>query len=178
MFFFTLPSGSAFPPEFNLAIYWSDAMNDAQKNENITTAPTKTSFAAKLRPRVLAVASLLCVSAFSAMAQTPVLTQHNDNARTGQNTTETILTPSNVNSTQFGRIFTLPVTGQVYAQPLYVPNVTIAGIAHNLLIVATEGDLLYAFDADSNTGANSTYLWRANVIDSTHGGAAGATPIS
>ena len=152
-------------------------MNDAQKNENITTAPTKTSFAAKLRPRVLAVASLLCVSAFSAMAQTPVLTQHNDNARTGQNTTETILTPSNVNSTQFGRIFTLPVTGQVYAQPLYVPNVTIAGIAHNVLIVATEGDLLYAFDADSNTGANSTYLWRANVIDASHGGAAGATPV-
>src|ERR1700722_5240491 len=178
MFFFTLPSGSAFPPEFNLAIYWSDAMNNARKNQNVETAPTKTSIAAKLRPRLLAVASLLCMSAFSAMAQTPVLTQHNDNARTGQNTAETILTPANVNSTQFGKIFALPVTGQVYAQPLYVPNVTIAGVVHNVLIVATEGDLLYAFDADSNTGANSTYLWRANVIDSTHGGAMGATPIS
>ena len=85
--------------------------------------------------------------------------------------------PSNVNSTQFGKLFSQSVTGQVYAQPLYVPSLTINGAAHNVLIVATEGDYVYAFDADSNTGANATYLWRANVIDTAHGAASGATPV-
>ena len=79
-----------------------------------------------------------------------VLTWHNDNARTGQNQHETILTPANVNSTAFGRLATLSVDGKVDAQPLYVPNLTIPGQGtHNVLYVATENDSLYAFDADT-----------------------------
>jgi hypothetical protein len=92
------------------------------------------------RSRRSAILALICISAFTTAAQTPVLTQHNDIGRTGQNTAETILTPSNVNTTQFGKLFSLKVDGQVYAQPLYVPKLTINGAVHNVLIVATEAD--------------------------------------
>jgi len=108
-----------------------------------------------------------------------VLTYHYDNARAGTNTYETTLTTSNVNSTTFGKKFFLPVDGAVYAQPLYVPNVAISGKGtHNVLYVATANDSLYAFDADSNTGNNSTPLWQVSVIDAAHGAASGARVVS
>jgi hypothetical protein len=113
-----------------------------------------------------------------AIAQTNVTTYHYDNSRTGQNTSETLLTPSNVNATQFGKVFSLAVDGAVYAQPLYVSNLTIGGGTHNVVFVATEQDSVYAFDADSNTGANSSFLWRASLIDTAHGASFGATPVS
>jgi hypothetical protein len=92
-----------------------------------------------------------------------VLTQHNDNARTGQNLNETILSTSNVNSSKFGKIFSYPVDGQVYAQPLYVPNVSIPGQGvHNVVYVATENDTLYAFDAD---GLTPNILWKVSFIN-------------
>ena len=82
--------------------------------------------------------------------QVGVLTWHNDNARTGQNLRETILTPANVAPSAFGRLATLSVDGKVDAQPLVVPSVPIPnqGI-HNVLYVATEHGSLYAFDADT-----------------------------
>jgi len=75
-----------------------------------------------------------------AFGQTSVLTQHNDNARTGQNTSETILNTNNGNVNQFGKLFAMPSDGQVYAQPLYVLAVTINGGVHNVVIIATEND--------------------------------------
>src|SRR5262249_62247641 len=93
--------------------------------------------------------------------QTPVLTQHNDNARTGQNTSETILNTTNVNTAQFGKLFAMPADGQVYAQPLYVPGVTIKGGVHNVVIIATENDSVYAYDAD----ASGAPLWKASMVD-------------
>jgi hypothetical protein len=92
-----------------------------------------------------------------------VFTQHNDNARTGQNLNETTLTTTNVISSKFGKIFSYPVDGQVYAQPLYVPNVSIPGQGvHNVLYVATENDSLYAYDAD---GLTPNILWQVSFIN-------------
>ncbi len=93
--------------------------------------------------------------------QVSVLTWHNDNARTGQNLSETILTTANVNSTNFGKKCSFAVDGQVYAQPLYVPSLTIAGGTHNVAFVATEHDSVYAFDADC---LNSTALWQKSFL--------------
>ena len=64
---------------------------------------------------------------------------------------ETILTPANVNSTLFGKLFSVPVDGMVYAQPLYLSAVNIAGGTHNVLYVVTEHDNVYAIDADVGT---------------------------
>jgi len=92
-----------------------------------------------------------------------VATYHNDNARTGQNTMETALTPDNVNAAHFGKLYSFPVDGYVYAQPLYLPQVAIPGNGiHNVVIVATQHDSVYAFDADSPTPAP---LWRVNFLN-------------
>lgn len=85
-----------------------------------------------------------------AIGQTPsVLTQHNDLGRSGANPNETILTTANVTESSFGKLFTLPIDGFTYAQPLYVPGVSISGGTHNVVYVATAHDSVYAFDGDS-----------------------------
>src|ERR1700689_3283683 len=88
------------------------------------------------------------------------LTYHYDNARDGANTNEAVLTPANVNTNSFFKLFTYTVDAEVYAEPLYMANVAITGQGtHNVLFVATENDSVYAFDADSNLGTNGGLLW-------------------
>jgi hypothetical protein len=96
---------------------------------------------------------------------------HNDNSRTGQNLSETVLTPANVNSAQFGKLFTYTTDGDSHASPLYVANVNIPGQGfHNVVYVATEHDTLYAFDAD---GLSNIPLWSVSFINP----AAGITTV-
>ena len=116
----------------------------------------------------VALFALFCLVAAPASGQTSVLTQHNDNARTGQNTSETILNTTNVNVNQFGKLFAMPSDGQIYAQPLYVPGVTINGSVHNVVVFATENDSVYAYDADSS----GVPLWKASMVDAAHGAGA------
>ncbi len=132
----------------------------------------------------LALVSMAFLAGFivsgSAMAQVNVVTAHNDIARTGQNLNETILTPETVNSTQFGKLFSQPVSGAVFAQPLYVSQVAIPGKGtHNVIYVApasgdingTEGgsvgDYVYAFDADTNGGIAANPLWQVSLLTNT-----------
>ena len=110
--------------------------------------------------------TLLTVLLLPLAAQTKVLTYHNDVARDGQNLAETILTTTNVNSATFGKLFQETLDGVVDAQPLYVPGVPIPNQGtHNVLIVATENDSLYALDADTGT-----QLWKVSLLG------AGETP--
>jgi len=147
---------------------------------------------AALRPTsILRIGAALCalalLSAFCAMAQTNVVTQHYDISRSGLNSNETILTPANVNMTAnpngFGKLFSYSVDGWVYAQPLYLPGVTLgsgtpqAGRTHNVLFIATQHDSVYAFDADSNAGANANPLWHITLLDALHGATSGATTM-
>src|ERR1700691_4283477 len=130
----------------------------------------------------LSALALLFVPLSSVLAQTPtpvpVLTWRYDNTHQGQNTNETALTPANVNPTSFGKLFSVSVDSTVYSQPLYVPGLTMSdGQVHNVLFVATENDSIYAFDADSNGGSNTSALWHITLLDAAHGAGPGATAI-
>src|SRR5215469_8236702 len=97
-----------------------------------------------------------------------VLTHHYDNQRTGMIVSETMLTTAKVNTVVFGKLFTDPVDAQVYAEPLYVANVTMPNQGtHNVVYIATENDSVYAFDAD-NVGPP---LWQTSFLSP------GVTPI-
>jgi hypothetical protein len=114
--------------------------------------------------RAFTLSLLLVALAAAAVGAAPqqVTTYHNDNYRTGWNSNETILTPSNVNSSDFGMLHNVTLDDQVDAQPLYMPGVTItAGQfqgSHNVVYVATEGDTVFAIDAQSGTILLSTSL--------------------
>lgn len=105
--------------------------------------------------------SFLAAAVPSAFSQS-VLTYHNNNSRTGLNPSEATLTLSNVNSTSFGKLFTLTADGRVDGEPLYLAGVPIPGSGtHNLLIVVTENDSVYAFDADTGK-----VIWHVTTVKS------------
>lgn len=124
------------------------------------------------RVAILALPLTVYLPAF-ASAQASVVTQHNNTARTGANLAETILTTTNVNVSEFGKLFERVVDDEIYAQPLYVDGVNIANVGvRNVVYVATNNDSVYAFDAD-NPAATSP-LWRVNYTNP----AAGIVPVS
>ncbi len=100
---------------------------------------------------------LLVGFSVAAVAQVNVYTRSYDTSRTGANLQETILTPANVNPTNFGKLWTFHTDGEIYAQPLYVSKLAIAGGTHNVVFVASMLNTVYALDAD--TGAQ---LWSQN----------------
>ena len=132
------------------------------------------------RDVVLAIIVLFALIAFapapgSDLPKVSVTTYHNGIARQGVNSAETILTPANVSSRRFGKLFSQGVDGSVYAQPLYVSDLYIPGRAiHNVIFVATQHGSVYAFDADSNRGAGAAPIWKVTLADAD----AGVTSVS
>jgi len=114
---------------------------------------------------------LMLVLSNALWAQPAVTTWHYDNTRSGANTSETRLTPANVNSKQFGKLFTQPVDGAIIGQALYLPNVTVGTGVHNVVYVATMHDSVYAFDADNASGPNAAPLWHTSFLSP------GVTPV-
>jgi hypothetical protein len=92
-------------------------------------------------------------------AQTSVLTYHNDTYRDGAYLNEVTLTPQNVNSTNFGKLVSYPVDGQIYAQPLYLPQLSIGGGTYDVVFVATQNNYVYAFNADATSPATAQTFW-------------------
>jgi hypothetical protein len=103
-----------------------------------------------------------------------VFTYHNDVSRDGANTQEYALTAATVTTSTFGKLFSCVVDGAVYTQPLWVPGMSIGGGTHNVILVATQHDSLYAFDADSSPCMK---YWQVNLLDTLHGGTVGETPV-
>jgi hypothetical protein len=103
-------------------------------------------------------AAVLTVSG-AVLPGTDVLTYHNDLIRSGQDLTESVLTTANVTSATFGLLMKLPVDGKVDAQALVVSGYTINGASHNVLLVATENDSVYAYDADTFAP-----LWQVSLL--------------
>ena len=111
-------------------------------------------------PRAVLTVLIFALSVITVLpAQTNVLTYHNNNARTGANLTETILTPANIGPSSFGKLWSFRADGWVDAQPLYVSNLVIPGHGtHNVLYVATENDSVYALDAKT-----AAVLWHVSL---------------
>lgn len=103
-----------------------------------------------------------------------MLTYHDDLARDGVNDQEYALTPADVNASSFGKLFSCPVDGAIYAQPLWMPHLKIDGKRRNVVFVATEHDSLYAFDADASPCVR---LWKADLIGRDHGSDGGETSV-
>jgi hypothetical protein len=105
---------------------------------------------------------------------TGVTTYHNDLSRDGANAQEYVLNPTNVATATFGKLFTCAADGAIYAQPLWVANASIGGVAHNVIVAATAHDSVYVYDADASPCV--TY-WHFSLLDASHGGTAGEVPV-
>ena len=142
------------PPQTSATTTLTAAITTASAAPTITFTGTSSS--------LTHTATLALTVQGAAMTNAPdVTTWHYDLARDGLNSQETILTPANVNSTQFGKIGFFAVDGKVDAQPLFLANVVIGNTLHNILYVATEHASVYAFDAD--TGAQ---IWHVSALGS------------
>ena len=154
------PSGSFSSKSTSTAIFVAP-----KTTGNVTITATSVADSTKSASATLAITDL-----------TGVTTYHNDLSRDGANTHEFALTPSNVKAATFGKLFSCAVDGAIYAQPLWVSQLMVNGAKHNVVIVATMHDSVYAFDADMNANP-CVPLWHANLLDSAHGGTAGEQSV-
>jgi hypothetical protein len=116
---------------------------------------------------VTSTSATLAVHPATSASNIDVITYHYDNLRTGQNLSETSLTPANVNSSKFAKLGSFTVDGRVDGQPLYLSSVSIPNQGtKNVLYVVTEHDSVFAFDADSVNGATGTFLWKTSALQS------------
>jgi hypothetical protein len=113
-------------------------------------------------PVILGLTLATVLAGAALQAQITVATHRYDGARVGVNLSESKLTAANVNVENFGKLYSYPVDGSVYAQPLYIPGVTVAGVTRNVLYVVTMNDKVYAFDADSSSGSP---LWMRDLTN-------------
>lgn len=122
---------------------------------------------------VLIVASLFALALTGkAPAQVSITVWQVDLQHSGNNSHESILTPGNVGAQgSFGLLFSQPMDGQTYGQPLIASGVNVGGTTHNIVYVCTEHCSIYAFDGDSNTGANANPIWHDNLLP------AGTVPV-
>jgi hypothetical protein len=127
----------------------------------VATSKTLAALARRLVRCCLAVGMLAAAPA-ALLAQVDVLTNRYDGARSGANLNEATLTTANVNVDKFGKLYSHPVDGAVYAQPLYISGVTINGTRRNVLYVVTMNDKVYAFDAD---GGSTSPFWTADFTN-------------
>ena len=137
----------------------SDARQECETRSRSTNFARAKAVVFRCALMLAVVAGLLSWTA-PAHAQINITTEHYDNARDGANTSETVLTPSNVNTSEFGKLYSVTVDGYVYAEPLYLYHVNVSGNYHNVVYVATEHDSVYAFDADSGS-----QLWHVSFIN-------------
>ena len=122
--------------------------------------------------RRFSLALLYMMIEIQSVSHAQVLTAQYDNFRTGADLHEIVLKPSNVNSSDFGKLFSRTVDGDVFAQPLYAPSLMIPRVGkRNVVFVATEHDSVYAFDVNGTADAP---LWKTSFIDPQHG----TTPLS
>jgi hypothetical protein len=145
------------------------AVSSGSQDQNVETMNRRaTSRMARPQPitRLAVTYFVLCLGVSLAWGQNNVLTQHNDNARSGLNPNETRLTPANVNVSSFGKLFTQSVDGVIAGQPLYASQLLMNdGNVHDVVYVATQNNSVYAFDADSALGNNASPLWSVSLND-------------
>ena len=136
----------------------SDNGRRARHSTRLAALLSVTTFVLAVVGAAAAFGDQLSITQPVAMAPVDVLTHHNNNARTGLNNSESVLTTFDVRN-QFGKLFSYGVEGQVYAQPLYLSNLTVPGTGvRNVVFIATQENFVYAFDADT-----PTQLWRRSL---------------
>src|SRR6266850_160068 len=168
----------------NAGVTWSASGSGCSGSACGTFTNTTTASATYVAPPAAGVYTLTATSAADvtksasatiAVTDLPgVLTYHNNLLRDGSNIKEYALTTALVTTTTFGKLFSCQADGAIYTQPLWVPRVTISGMPHNVIVVATQHNSVYAFDADASP---CTTLWHTNLLDSAHGGTANETSV-
>src|SRR5467141_770949 len=168
----------------NAGVTWSASGSGCSGSACGTFTNTTTASATYVAPPAAGVYTLTATSAADvtksasatiAVTDVPgVLTYHNNLLRDGSNIKEYALTTALVTTTTFGKLFSCQADGAIYTQPLWVPRVTISGMPHNVIVVATQHNSVYAFDADASP---CTTLWHTNLLDSAHGGTANETSV-